>query len=180
MKVLEDIVLKTIQAQVSLVIDLQGVVEKINRQPAINKQSLRINQLLESSQQAFEREERILDSSYYDWKNGDISKEQYQRVREEAEKKLEQIRETLRTLSAEQKRASRGIQANNNYFERFLKYQNVEKLDRLMLIELIDKIYVNEDKSLKIQFNFNNQYLLIMDFIEQNNPTLAKTLQKIK
>ncbi|MDR1409161.1 MAG: hypothetical protein LBJ12_02585 [Oscillospiraceae bacterium] len=54
------------------------------------------------------------------------------------------------------------------------------RVDRLMLIELIDRIYVNEDKSLKIEFNFNNQYLLIMDFIKQNNPTLAKTLQKKK
>ena len=178
-RVLEDVVLKVIQSQIALVIDLQSIVEKINEEPAINKQSLRINQLLESGKQAFAKEEGILDASYYDWKNGDISKEQYQRIREVSEKKLEQIRVTLRTLAGEQQRAAKGVQTNNDYFERFLKYQNIEKLDRLILIELVDRIYINEDKSLKIDFNFNDQYLIIMDFIEQNNKKVDKTLNTL-
>ncbi|MDR1409666.1 MAG: DUF4368 domain-containing protein [Oscillospiraceae bacterium] len=86
----------------------------------------------------------------------------------------------MRTLSTQQQQAAKGVKANNEYFERFLKYQNAEALDRLMLVELIDRIYVHEDKSLKIDFNFDDRYLLIMDFIEQNNSKLAKTLHKDK
>ena len=166
--VLEDIVLRVIQSQINLVADLQAIVEEINERPEINKQSLRLNQLLENCQKDFERETRILDASYYDWKNGDISKEQYYRIREEAEKKLEQMRASLLALAAEQAKAAKGVQANNEYFERFLKYQNVEALDRFMLIELIHKIYINEDKSVKVEFNFSDQYLRIMDFVQEN------------
>jgi ElaB/YqjD/DUF883 family membrane-anchored ribosome-binding protein len=175
-KVLEDIVLAVIQSQIGLVEGLQRVVAEINERPEINRQSLRINQLLENCQREFEKETQILDSSYYDWKNGDISREQYQRIREEAEKKLEQIRETLQSLSAERQKAAQGVKGNDKYFERFLKYQNIEALDRLMLVELIDRIYINEDKSVKVEFNFSDQYLRVMDFVQQNTaapPTLA-------
>ncbi|MCL2106737.1 MAG: recombinase family protein [Oscillospiraceae bacterium] len=177
--VLEDIVLTAIQAQVALIADLQSVVEGINGRPEINKQSIRINQLLESCQREFERETNLLDSSYYDWKNGDISREQYQRIREESEKRLEQIRATLQMLAAERQKAAQGIGANNEYFERFLKYQNVEALDRLMLVEMIERIYVHEDKSVKVEFNFIDQYLRVMDFIQQNTAEPLKlTLEK--
>jgi DNA invertase Pin-like site-specific DNA recombinase len=167
-RVLEDIVLTVIQAQIGLVADLQSMIEEINERPEISKQSLRINQLLDDCQREFEKETHLLDVSYHDWKNGDISREQYQRIREETEKKLEQMRATLQTLAAEQLKAAKGIQANNEYFERFLKYQNVEALDRLMLVELISRIYVDEDKSVKVEFNFSDQYLLIMDFVQEN------------
>jgi len=112
----------------------------------------------------------LLEEMYYDWKNGDISKEQYYRVREEAEKKLQQMRATLLALAAEQAKAAKGVQANSEYFERFLKYQNVEALDRFMLIELIHRIYIDQDKSVKVEFNFGDQYLRIMDFVQENTP----------
>jgi len=180
--VLKDIVLAVIQAQIGIIADLQGIVAEINERPEINKQSIRINQLLENCQREFERETQLLDSSYRDWKNGDISREQYQRIREDAEKKLEQIRATLQMLSAEQIKAAQGVKASNEYFERFLKYQNIEALDRLMLVELIHRIYINEDKSVKVEFNFDDQYMRIMDFVQQNTVTpdapLRLTLEK--
>ena len=178
---LEEIVLAVIQAQIGLVANLQSIVAEINERPQINRQSLRINQLLENCQREFERETQLLDASYRDWKNGDISREQYQRIREETEKKLEQMRATLQTLSAEQLKATKGVQANSEYFERFLKYQNIEALDRRMLVELINRIYINEDKSVKVEFNFEDQYLLIMDFVQQNTvkpAPLRLTLEK--
>ena len=166
---LEDIVLRVIQAQIALVADLQAIVGEINERPEINRQSLRLNQLLENCQKDFDKETRVLDASYYDWKNGDISKEQYYRIREEAEEKLQQLRASLLALAAEQKKAALGVKANNEYFERFLKYQNVEALDRFMLVELIERIYIDADKSVKVEFNFSDQYLRIMDFVQENS-----------
>lgn len=180
-QVLENIILKVIQSQINLVIDLQAIVEKINSQPTISNQSARLNQMIENVKKEIAKAEHIIDSSYYDWKSDEISKEQYQRVRSETEKKLEQFRNTFQTLVTEQQRFEKGIKSNNQYFEHFLKYKSVENLDRLMLIELIHRIYINEDKSIKVEFNFNNQYLLILDFIEQNKANHEDSQkQKIK
>lgn len=177
MKVLEETVLKVIQSQISLIIDIKAIVEKINEQPQISNQSDRLDQLMRNIKKDIDKTEHIFDSTYIDWKNGDISKEQYQRIRTETEKKLEQLRANSRNLYTEQQKFCKGIKTNNEYFEKFLKYKNVEKLDRLMLIELIDKIYVNEDKSLKIEFNYNDQYMLILDYIKENGK--EKEIEKV-
>lgn len=168
-KVLEDIVLKTVQSQISLIVDLHKIVEKINQQGRVPQQSDRIKELIESATHEIKKTERLIDASYYDWKNDEISKDQYQRIRKETEGRLLQLKNTLRILSAEQKQMCEGITSNNEYFEKFLRYKNIDSLERLMLVELIDKIYINEDKSVKIEFKYNNQYLLILDYIEQNN-----------
>lgn len=177
-KVLEDVILKTIQAQVKLVIDLQLIVDKINKQPNINNQSIRLNQMIQHAEREIKKAQHILDSSYYDWKNNDISKEQYQRIRSETEINLEKSRNTFRMLLKEQQQLSKGIKSNNEYFEKFKKYKSFESLDRLMLLELINKIYINEDKSIKVEFNFSNQYLLILDFIQQNK--VNQEVSKVK
>lgn len=177
MNKLEDIVLKVIQSQISLVIDLQSIIQNINEQPKVNHQSDRLNQLAKNVKNEIDKTEHIFDSSYIDWKNGDISKEQYGRIRTETEKKLEQLRMNSRSLYTEQQKISKGIKSNNEYIERFLKYRNLEKLDRLILLELIHKIYVNQDKSLKIEFNYQDQYMLILDFIKENGK--KKEIEKI-
>ncbi len=168
MEKLENIILKAIQLQIKLIIDLQAIVSSINQKTDINNQSVRLEQMISSITKEMDKTQNIFDSSYYDWKNGDISKEQYQRIRGDTERKLEQIRNNLRSLVSQKRSIEKGITSNNEYFEVFLKHQNIEKLDRLILIELINKIYINEDKSIGIEFNYNDQYLLIMDYIEQN------------
>lgn len=177
MKDLNRIVLKAIKGQIELVLDLQKIVDKINEQPKINNQSTRLIQLTKNIQQKIEKTEHIFDASYVDWKNGDISKEQYTRIRSQTERELEQLRTNLRALFSEQREIEKGIKSSNEYFEKFIKYRNVDTLDRLMLIELIKKIYVEEDKSIKIEFNFEDQYMLILDYIKENGK--EKEIQKV-
>lgn len=179
-KVLEDIVLKVIQTQINTVINLKDIIEKINQQPNINKNSVRLNANLENIKKEISKTEHIIDSAYIDWKNEDISKEQYQRIRIETEIKLEQLKETLQNIYREQQQIETGIQSNNEYFNKFIRYQNIEKLDRLMLIELINKIYIKQDKSVEIHFNYNNQYLLILEYIEQNKNLIEQTQKILK
>lgn len=176
--VLEDVILNIIKSQINLVENLHAIVEKINQKPEICNHSTRLNEIVQNTKNEVKKTEYILDATYYDWKNGDISKEQYQRVRMEMEKKLERLRNALQNSVEEQQKLKQGIDSNDKYFERFLKYKNIEKLDRLILTELIERIYVNEDKSLKVEFKYTNQYLLVLDYIEENSNQKQKKLTK--
>ena len=89
----------------------------------------------------------------------------------------DRYRTNLQTILVEQLEIKRGINSNNAYFERFIKYKNVEQLDRVMLIELIKRIYIMEDKSIHIEFNFEDQYMLILDYIKENGK--EKAVQKV-
>lgn len=166
--VLEKIVLVNIQHQIDHVCDLQAIVEQINQNSNINTKSLRLEKMIKSTKKEMEKTEHIFDSSYYDWKNDDITKEQYQRIRKETEQKLILLRENLQKQLEELRQYSCGITDRYSYFQQFTKYKNIDKLDRHILLELIHRIYVFEDKTIKIEFNFEDKYLQILEFIEQN------------
>lgn len=171
---LENIVLKTVQSQVQFVIDMQFIVEKINSKQEVNNHSERLEMMIKGANEEYKKTEHIIDASYYDWKENIISKEQYQRISKEMSKKLNQLKSTIRTAIEEQQKMKQGIKKSNDYFETFLKYKNITQLDRTMLVELIDKIYINDDKSVEVHFKFNNQYLLILDYIKENNEQIEK------
>lgn len=169
--VLEKIVLVNIQHQIDHICNLQTIVEQINQNSNINTKSSRLEKMIESTKKEMEKMEHIFDSSYYDWKNDDITKEQYQRIRKETEQKLTLLRENLQKQLEELRQYSSGITDKHSYFQQFTKYKNIDHLDRQMLLELIHKIYILEDKTIKIEFNYNDKYLQILDFIEQNQTT---------
>lgn len=180
--VLEQTVLNVIQTQIELVANLQSIIEKINKQPVICNQSIRLNQMFDNCQQEIIKTEKLFDGCYVDFKMGIISEEQFSRIRKETEKKLGQLRSTIQKISLEKRKIEQGISSNNKYFEMFLKYRNIETLSREILLELVHKIYINEDKSIKIEFNFEDQYLLILDYIEQNksDKDMKKLEKKLK
>ena len=177
--VLEKVILETIKSQISLVINIQLIINDINNLPEIKTKSSRLEKLVEEQRKEIDKTERLIDVSYHDWKNEDISREQYQRIRKDAEEKLESIRNSLQKLYEEQQQLENGIRATDSYFEHFLKYKNIEELDRLLLVELIDKIYINVDKTVHIDFKYDDQYKLIVDYINENQCEQAETQKKL-
>ena len=168
-KTLEDVVLRTIQSQIALVMDLRSVVNTINERPNIINQSVRINKLIHQVEQDILDKEHMVDLLYFDWKHEEISKEQYQRVRNDVEKSIENLRDSLQMLLSEQQIFKQEVKANNEYFSLFLKYRNIQKLDRLVLVDLIERIYIHADKMIQIEFKYNDQFLLIQEYIQENN-----------
>lgn len=175
---LENYVLKAIQLQITFVLDLQQLIEKINLNEAVCNKSSRIEKALEDNEKEIEKEEYHLDLSYYDWKNGDISKEQYKRLRYACEDRVKQLSEVSVNLKNQKRKLEEGLQSNDDYFKKFVKYKNITELNREILKDLIENIYVYPDGRIEINFNYKDQYELILDFIEANC-TDTKEKQKI-
>lgn len=165
---LEEAVLKCIQLQISLAIDMKEKVDKINSCEEVNHSSKRIESLLENTQSSLVKQQNIQDSLYVDWKNGDISREQHNRLRVKTEEKIQNLNNVIKTLLHERETLKSNMKDSNHYLQTFCKYKNIQKLDSKIMIELIDKIYIYENKSINIKFNFEDEYKLTTEFIENN------------
>lgn len=177
-KNLEKAVLKAVQVQINYVENLEAIVNEINKRPNVKNQSTRLNQLIEHTKTEIEKNKHLIDSFYFDWKNNDISKEQYQRLRLEIEEKTQQLSKSLHTFMIEQSKIEQGIKAKNEYFDTFLKYSNVEELDRGLLVELVDRIEITENKEAIVSFKYRDFLALILDFIEENTNEKSSEKQK--
>lgn len=171
---LTEAVLKAIQIQIELVDNMAEVIAEINKQPAICNQSLHLTKQLSEKEKQLEKTIDVTDSLYMDWKCGDITRAEYVRMKAKFEIKAKELENTIVHLKSEIQLASKGIGNDDPYLRMFLKHKNIKELNRGILVELIDTIYVHENNEITIQFNFADQHKRMLEFIENNKNTLEK------
>lgn len=164
--IIEKAVLTAIQKQIALVDDLNTIIEGISNAPTRNTESKRINHLLYTKQKKLEKLSAITDTLYMDWRTGEISREEYRRIKEKYRTQTEQLQTVIAKLEAEKETLTNGIQTDEPYFMTFLKHKNITHLERGILVELVDKIYVHEGGALTIVFRFADQHRKILTYIE--------------
>ena len=176
--VLEQAVLAAVQKQIEFVDSLSEIIKEINDAPVVHTESLRLNALLEQRTREFEKVAGVLDGLYMDWKNGDITRDQYRRMKVRFEEQAQQLQETIDHIRQECETIAQGIDDDNPYLTAFLKHRNIQSLSRGLLVELVNAIYVHEDKSIEIEFNFADQYRRIAEYVENNQKELCMTSGK--
>jgi len=173
--ILEKAVLAAVQKQIEFVESLSEIIDEINNAPIVHTESLRLNALLEQRTKELEKVTGVLDDLYMDWKTGDITRDQYRRMKVRFEEQSQQLQETIAHLQSECEIAAQGVDTENPYLTTFLKHRNIDSLSRGLLVELVNTIYVHEDKSIEIEFNFADQYRRIAEYIENNPKKLCMT-----
>ena len=176
--VLEQAVLAAVQKQIEFVDSLSEIIKEINDAPVVHTESIRLNALLEQRTREFEKVAGVLDGLYMDWKNGDITRDQYRRMKVRFEEQAQQLQETIDHIRQECETIAQGIDDDNPYLTAFLKHRNIQSLSRGLLVELVNAIYVHEDKSIEIEFNFADQYRRIAEYVENNQKELCMTSGK--
>ena len=114
----------------------------------------------------------LLDGLYFDWKSGDITHDQYRRMKPQFEEQAARLREQIAHIEDECATMARGINNDDPYLTSFLKYRNIQSLSRGLLVDLVKVVYIHEDGTVEIEFNFADQYRRIVEFIENNKNDL--------
>ena len=171
--VLEPAVLTTIQKQIELVEHLAEVIDEINKAPVVENKSTRLEASLKLRTQELEKAVIIVTDLYLDWKNGDITRDQYRKMKEKFETQAEQLKVTIEHIKEEIEVMGEGITSDNPYLTTFLKHKNIQTLTQGILSELVKDIFVHEGGEITIVFKFEDQFRRIVDFIENNKYTLT-------
>ena len=170
--VLELAVLSSIQRQIDLIMSISEMIDKINSAPVVRKESDRLESTLKQKNHELEKASAILDGLYFDWKNGDINRDQYRRMKAQSEDQIAVLQDTIARLESERDLMAQGITSDDPLLSTFLKYRNVQSLSRALLVDLVDMIYVHDDGEIEIVFNFADQFHRIMEFIENNGQSI--------
>ena len=159
-------VLAAIQAQISLIDSLDDVVEEINKSPIVKNESTRLTSMLDLRQKELDKVIGIADELYGDWKSGDISKEEYTRLKQKYFSQAEQLKITIQNIQSECQVMAEGVSENDPYLTYFLKHKNIKELNRGILVDLVKNIYIHKDGEISIEFNFADQHHRMIERIE--------------
>lgn len=99
---------------------------------------------------------------YQDWKNEDITREEYLTYKKSYEEDLEKLKQNIENLKKEQEQKSQN-EITNKWLETLKKQKKIEKLSRDIILELIECIYVHENGEITIRFKFEDEFSSIIE-----------------
>ena len=165
---LEEVVLLTIQNMVKTAVTMSELLTKINNNATRKKESGHLQNSLKTC--VFEREKLVvmIADLYPDWKNGVITMDEYQVLKERLNEKLSVLDEKIAALNKSAEQIKNGITEENDFVAHFKKHGNIEKLTRPLLTELIEEIFVHEGGDIEVVFKFQDAYAQAAEYIELN------------
>lgn len=93
-------------------------------------------------------------SIYEDWKLGDLTKEEYINFKESYADKESDLNMKIDVAHTEIEKVKNQSIVNNQFKEILQKHKKIDKLDRTILLELIDTIKLYDDNRIEIDWNF--------------------------
>lgn len=173
---LELAVLFAIRQQVHLAVSYSEIIARINSAPVKKSQSFRLDDLISAKERELAKVTRYKQSLYQDWKDGEITQQDYRDMKADYERKAADLSDTLALLTAERAELANGVDNEHPALVAFMKYQNIETLNREILIELVEHIKVYENGNISVKFKFADELRRIAEYIEINtteNPAVA-------
>ncbi len=157
-KVLKECILKVIMFQVKLAINIPLLIEELKK----NKEQSKKVKIHEDTVKGLNRsralKEKILNDMYFDLKKELITESQYITLKKDVQKEVKELDEQIEKIKKiESNKQEDKIEADLSIADIIIKIENKAELTREMVVEFIDCIYINEDKSIKIDFKFADE-----------------------
>ncbi|MFT4008003.1 MAG: recombinase family protein, partial [Lacrimispora sp.] len=163
---LEAAVLYAIQQQIYIAVHYSSTLDYISSAPLPKSQCRRIEALIETKERERTKIMGYKQSIYQDWKDGEITHSDYRHMSQDYEQQIAALDGVLDNLHAEQNELQNDIDAESPCLTAFKKLENIDKLTREILIELVDHIKVHENGNISIKFKFADQLRRIMEYID--------------
>lgn len=155
---LDRAVLKAIQKQMELFLDIQKLLQNLDTLQKEKVHRDKIADRLQQLQNDMEKKQRISASLYTDYKNGLLAQEEYIYAKETYQteiRKLEQEADEIRKIRKKEAAADKGKER----WEKLVKaYIHTEGITKDMVEAFIEEIRLFSDNSISIEFKYKDEF----------------------
>ena len=144
----------------------------MNRQSLKNLKAAKLNGSLDMRKRELERAKRILTDLYPDYKEGIIGREQYLALKEKYDNKIDCLERAIDNIYSELKIVESGATVNG-FIEAFKKYRGLDKLSRAVVVELIENIFIHEDKTIEIRLKCRDEFEEIKERLSKDSAVVS-------
>ncbi len=167
--VLEKTVLSSIQNMIDTAVELEKILDKINKQAAKNGDTL-TKKALDKLKIDRENIKKMSLDLYPDYKANIITLDEYTTLKENMASKIAdlniKIAEYEKTIESE-----KSAQVNqSDFIKKFTQFGKIDKLTRPILCELVDSILVHKNGDITINFKFMDVYEQLVDYLNETKP----------
>jgi site-specific DNA recombinase len=163
---LEETVLQLLRVQISNILDLKQVMEKVSTIPFQELDIRELEKRIEQKETEIERCKELRNMLYEDMKDGIVSKEDYMELHEAYTQKRDSAEESVRKMKQEIKDILASNTDKYKWLDYFAEHQNIDRLTRNVAVELIDRVRVIDRNSIEVVFSFEDCYKEILNNLQ--------------
>ena len=165
----EECVLEYIKKCVEVALNFDDVVKFVNKMKLETVKTDNLEKILKQKKLTLNKKQLYVDGLYPDYKAEIITQQEYERYKKQGLEEIETIERDIHNLETQIDEIKHGTCEDNDFIKHFIKYQNVDKLNRQMIVELIDNIWIHNSSYIEIDIKYKDQYSWALDFIKTNS-----------
>ena len=156
--VLNNLVLQTILMQVKLVIDLEKSINKLKDEGRLKELERAYSYKFNKLENDIDKYKKLKKASYEDWKLDNISKEDFMICSKEYDEQINNLNNEITATRNVYNESIQELKKDNYWIDHFKKNKNIKEVNREIIYELIDTIYVHENENITIKFKYQDEY----------------------
>lgn len=176
---LEKAVLQAINFHIDLLIDTDEIIKQINTVGATSSRPQIIENTIIAKQTQISKISNFKRTLYEDWKNEDITREEYLEYKRKYENDIERLNQNIKKLQNEKQKYENQSGTHNEWIEKFKEQKGISELSRDVMLELVDCIYVHENGDITIKFKFEDEFKRCLEYIENNKSALKLDIEAV-
>ena len=165
-ELVEKVVLATVQAHISMAIDIDNAMKRVEALDWEKREIRKIDAQISAMELDVEKFNNIKMELYEDLKSDLITKEEYHSFKNDYDIRIQSIRQQIAGLVSQRNAIEGGLTSVQGWFAQFRKYENIEKLTRLTIVSLIERVEINENKDIHVKFRHADQFTAALEYLQ--------------
>lgn len=164
---LEQTVLQATRIHIALIEDIERLFRFIDDLPENQRNIFNYDAQIIRLKDEIEKYQKFKMKLYENLEEGIINQQEYFQYKGNYTTKIADAEEAIRNLEKERREAVEGNRRETVWINVFKKYENIDRLDRRAVVEMIDHINVYEDNRIKIIFKYKDECERAINYIEK-------------
>ena len=156
---LTEIVLEFLKKHIRDVIDLADLLAMTDTAQLQKAKVQKLRERLDTKEAEIDRYQRLLRSLYESLADGLIDQSEYQNLKKSYTNRRAQAEEQANAIREEMEQEINHSDQGLGWIEEFRRYQNIEVLDRSIVVRLIERILIFRDHRVDIVYRWQNEFL---------------------
>lgn len=156
---LTEIVLEFLKKHIRDVIDLADLLAMTDTAQLQKAKVQKLRERLDTKEAEIDRYQRLLRSLYESLADGLIDQSEYQNLKKSYTNRRAQAEEQADAIRVEMEQEINRSDQGLGWIEEFRRYQNIEALDRSIVVRLIERVLIFRDRRVDIVYRWQNEFL---------------------
>lgn len=164
---LEQTVLHAVTNQINMIVEMNQLLQDIGANDIKNIRVRRLDMMIAQKHKDIDGYQDFRMKLYEAFSENLIERDEYDKMRLKYGQLIANAQEVVNKLEQERREIIGKKEMKSGWIQKFVQYQGITELTREIVVTLIDRIYVYEDKRIRIDFNYRDEIEYYQELLNQ-------------